>query len=66
MSAYGRLWQKVRDIRDQLYILVPGTSLAEEWKTLADARATVERRKRALDELIQQWEELERDMEKAE
>lgn len=66
MSAHGRLWQKVRDIRDQLHILMPGTSLAKEWSTLAIARETVERRKRVLDDLIRQWEELERDMETAE
>lgn len=66
MSEYGRLWQKVRDIRDQLHILMPGTSLAKEWSTLANAREAVERRKKALDELLQQWEGLERDMERVE
>lgn len=66
MSAYGRLWEKVQDIRNQLHILMPGTSPSKEWNTLANARAAVERRKAALDELIQQWEGLERDMERTE
>ena len=62
MSEYGRLWQQVRDIRDQLNVLVPGTSLAKEWSTLAAARETIERRTRSLNDLIRQWEALERDM----
>lgn len=60
MSEYGRLWQQMRDIRDQLVILVPGTNL-NDWSSVAAARDRVSKRTRALEELVSQWETLEND-----
>jgi hypothetical protein len=71
MSEYGKLWQKVSDIRENLREIsrartsfgqVRATSLIEVDKQLADAKRCVAILKSDLDSLISKWERLEEEM----
>ena len=59
MSEYGRLWQRVADIRDELKQLAPGAST----NTLRDARlGTRHLSDERIERLLARWEILEREM----
>lgn len=70
MSDYGKLWQRVSDIRDNLKgICRARTSFGQVQATplintdrLEDAKRTVTVLKSTLDSLISQWEKLEEEM----
>lgn len=66
MSEYGKLWEKVRVIRSKLETLVPESSASVEWRSLADAKAAVEKHLKEVSSLMAQWEAIEKDMEKTE
>lgn len=60
MSNYGRLWQKVADIRETLRKAIPGSNTS----TLEEARASVKRAGRMgeFGGLLADWELYERMM----
>jgi hypothetical protein len=59
MSEYGRLWQRVADIRDELKQLAPSAST----NTLQGARlSTRHLRDERIERLLARWEILEREM----
>lgn len=59
MSEYGRLWQRVADIRDELKQLAPGVNT----NTLLGARlSTRHLRDERVERLLARWEILEREM----
>ena len=58
MSRYGRLWQQVQDVRERLQVLLPSASLA----SLAQARTAAEMHTAGVNDLLEQWAELETQM----
>lgn len=60
MSEYGKLWERVSNIRVELKRLVPGSKM----DSLEAARQERKEHVKRVDQAIATWEAIEREMEK--
>ena len=62
MSAYGRQWERVREIRVRLGKIVPGTEMG----SLAAAMNAIRLQRDEVDRLLIEWAQIEAEMAKEE